>query len=511
MDAEREASTMLQTIEASMPPGAPTPPPVVSAVVPLPDLGFQVDFDVPSAEPAAGAGSPVPAASPASGTTALFEAPVLSLNASFAGDPIGQESTGGLMRKADALFGSPDDTGANQPRLEVEPAHLAPPPKLQPEPSDSDFSVRIDDSRVTLQSRSGTPLRDISLPREQQPDLVDAPGFVPQEKPVFTAPAGQRRRASDAAAPRKPQLAKPAASPPPSAPDDSSLPVLGELGMAPQSPFDSSIHLPPADQECPTPEALEYGTSTSWEDQPNRATQPDRATLAAQFQFKTSGRYSVVLAPERPIELPIVVAVLAPLLNMPPEAAHHAVLRRRGLLAEGLGAAAARDMAEQLARHGQAVTVCDEGALPDFPPVEDLFAVTEQAGGARFQTTEELHSVNWGDIWLIGAGQVMLRPGTPPRTVVDFIIGRPGLHLRAWENLFRFPKQVEQTIGTQFHRRMEQVSSHATTALRTRTFAHWALGEAKRPPHRFNSLIEYDNFLRWHLLAFFTPQCTYQR
>jgi hypothetical protein len=221
----------------------------------------------------------------------------------------------------------------------------------------------------------------------------------------------------------------------------------------------------------------------------------------------TGGRlYTLILAPGRPVDIPSLIAVLTPVMRLSLDGVHHAVLRRRGILATDLTAEQIRHLALRLDHRGQAVAAVPQNEGGRFGEALDVAQLVDH--GRRFRIGHEtgVEERDWRDIVCLGGGWVGLSPGAPCRAVLDLFLRNPNRHLRLWEATFTYPPDLsagnrhQRFLG--LTRKLVQRTGHA---IHTRTLTTWLEEEPEQETTQFCSLIEYDNYLFWHLLAYCLP------
>jgi hypothetical protein len=238
----------------------------------------------------------------------------------------------------------------------------------------------------------------------------------------------------------------------------------------------------------------------------------DTQSRAEQLRDKTpwpdlcQAKYSVILAPGQSLNVQASASILGDLLGLGEAAAKHAFLRRRGILAENLESNEAGELAARFARHGQSVTLVAQTPMVDFPEARDLLSYQDLGDQVQLATFDETFYCAWNEVVCLGTGLVTLTPSSPVRAVLDMFLANPRRHLRMWESIHVFPKLAEPVASARFRQLAWQISSKAKRAIHTRTLDTWLVdAQATHPHHHFASLIEYQNYLRWHLLAHLAP------
>lgn len=206
-------------------------------------------------------------------------------------------------------------------------------------------------------------------------------------------------------------------------------------------------------------------------------------------------RFSVILAPGRPVNLSPIVDIMAHSLGLSPKGAYHALLHRHGILAENLALAEATRVAQEFAGAGHPVLMVAMTNRLQFGEGLDLLTIQEHDDHVELGTVPQAIHASWSQIVFLAAGQVALTAGTPSRTVLDLYLVKPRHHLRLWENTFVYTKEAPR-----FRPTVELIVGRAKKAIHTRSLDKWLHGE-KHTLHPFSSMIEYEHYLRWHLMA----------
>lgn len=215
-------------------------------------------------------------------------------------------------------------------------------------------------------------------------------------------------------------------------------------------------------------------------------------------------RYSVILAPARAVAVEAVVGVMSEWLTMSREGVLHGLRRHHGLLATDLSRAEGIELAERLVRAGQDVLLIEHDERLAFGPPLDAWRVELGARRATFWTEGRTLRRKWAGLIALSGGRVKLHPEAPERDVIDLFYTGPGLHLRLWRGTLQIDLgegsgPVEATHG--FRRLAEELALLAPSAIRSRAFTQWLRGGEERPSARFVSLIEYDHYAGWYLMA----------
>lgn len=217
-------------------------------------------------------------------------------------------------------------------------------------------------------------------------------------------------------------------------------------------------------------------------------------------------KFAVLVMPGQPHNTAALTEIMGALLGMTPEATHYAILRRRGVLAEGLTLDEAEKLARGFAARGQSVTLAAQTRGVDFGEPQDLISYHEHEGVVQWSTFAKTEGGMWSQVLCLSAAVVSLQPGTPGRAVLDLFVSDPNRHLRIWENIFIFPKKAGFFGEGRFRKLAEEITARAPKATHTQALDNW-LEEAGagRPVNSFGSLIEYQSYLRWHMLSHLAP------
>ena len=439
------------------------------------------------------------------------------------------ESTNQFLLHNTLLFGDPDDTDANvipaaprkaQPQVAKVSQALATPPIL-----DSDDAVSLDETGggASHPSEPHAEVLDQKINTSRlRPSLESRPIRTEDAAP----PEVQRRLGQDEGASGQASMTSPApptvSEPPPAFTLDPVEERLVEIVPPVKTmPPEVVLSLKPIrlEEESGGAQAVSMGP-IAFEDEPihfELETSADTQTRAEQLRDKTpwpdlhNAKYSIILTPGQPLDVDVVSSILGALLGLGDAAARHALLRRRGILAENLKSTEAGELAARYARQGQSVTLVAQTSLVDFPESQDLLSYQDLGDQVRLATFHDTFSCAWDQVVCLGAGLVALAPASPDRAVLDMFLAHPRRHLRMWESIHIFPKQAEPAASVRFRQLAWQISSKARRAIHTRTLDTWlADAQASHPHHHFSSLIEYQNYLHWHLLAHLAPGRLYK-
>jgi membrane associated rhomboid family serine protease len=245
----------------------------------------------------------------------------------------------------------------------------------------------------------------------------------------------------------------------------------------------------------PTPEGAAAPASFQLQLETSEETQAQARELrdTTAWPDLKSERFAVILAPGRPMNLTPIVETMARSMGLTPRKAYGKLMRRRGILADNLGSDEAEYVASQFAQAGHPVLMAALTSRIEFGEGLDLVEVEDQGEQVRFVTVAQSIPAAWKQVVFLAAGEVSLRAGLPGRTVLDIFLVKPHHHLRLWES------PLSKAGGT-FRETVELVTQKATRAIHTSSLDKWFKG-GKYTLHRFGSQLEYDHYLRWHLLA----------
>ncbi len=236
------------------------------------------------------------------------------------------------------------------------------------------------------------------------------------------------------------------------------------------------------------------------------------------LEIRPGRRFAAILTPGQPVEVPLICAAIGPTMGLSPEGTHHAILRRRGILGRGLSAQDAQDLADTLVRCGQSVSLVEDDERLEFAPPLGIIAWRDQGHYGQFSTTGEAITCRWSQAVCLGAGMVPPAPIAPPRAAIDLFFVNPRRHLRLWESAMIYPREsqagVQDIAATQVPREQRfrsmaaELARLAPGAVHTRSLRTWIDGGSALPQAKFWSLIEYENFLTWHIMAYHLPRRT---
>ncbi|MCE5230114.1 rhomboid family intramembrane serine protease [bacterium] len=413
-------------------------------------------------------------------------------------EPAEEEPVGppGEKPVASILFGDPDDTGGFDLKIEKSEPRAKPPAPIEDDTTPpSEIKIQLakfegDDPDATRKPFKPTPSAINATPdyKWDEDNLFDG------RKSILEPPSGRIRDESF-----EPPTPMPIARPEP-------------------------IPAAPSRDHVPTAEIF-IGGITHFPEQPDVSDTNEQPLFLRQ-----SIRYAAILTPGRPVNIPLVCEVLRPLLGLGPEPTHHAILRRRGILAEDLLAVEAEALANTLRERGQSITIVAMDKHIDFGPPLDVMTYRSESAAGRFSVPGQALTCRWTTSVLFAAGLVRLNPTAPGRAVLDLFFSHPRVHLRLWESTMVYPDHIINTArvletiyasspsGIErlplrrdwcFRALSAEIEEHGRNAVRTRSLSDW-LGESlPLPTSHFRSQIEYDNFLRWHLMAYHAPKKTY--
>ena len=277
---------------------------------------------------------------------------------------------------------------------------------------------------------------------------------------------------------------------------------------------------PPPEESKPsgpvTPHAAEKGKAKAWKSR--GATRgadlsASRTNRRKRRQWRGSGdwtpdpdgRFAVIHAPGGRIELSIVMGCVGPLLGMNPESVNHALRRRHGIFREDMNLKDAKHLAKEMLQHGQSVMLVEQGRKTAFQEPVDILTCRDQGSDVQFGSATEIVACKWEDVACMGAGVVSLAPGSPGRTVIDLFLAPSRARLRLWENSFLKMEPGEPNKTMTFGELAARLAPKAEHAIRTGTLEWWLQSGEERPDALFHSLVEYENYLRWHLMAYYAP------
>ncbi|MEN6627939.1 MAG: rhomboid family intramembrane serine protease [Candidatus Sumerlaeia bacterium] len=434
------------------------------------------------------------------------------------------------LEAAGELFGNPEDTGAFEMNMKPDAPRLKPLTRDDTRPpimldTNPDEAAPPPDPRP---ARGSEPDQPAPSPEPLAPIFLD-------DDDLLSVPPPEEKAAEPSPKPWEPRPAQPepAAPEPKPRPEKfifrSSILPKHEIKQ-PLAPVQSSINLEPLDIQLerlktsitpasgPSPEVF-IGDITNFSPQPETSDTHDKRLV-----LRRGVKYAAILTPGCPVDIPLVCAAIAPVLGLSPDGTHHALLRRRGILAEDLTASEAEALAKDLSANGQSVSVvaCDDQL--EFGPPQDVLTYSDEGASARFSISNEALTCRWSQAVFFAAGLVRLDPTAPGRALIDLFFAQPRAHLRIWENTFVYPDRVVVAAkGMENQRQSDsdhgflrrewcfrsmaaEIDTHGRNAVRTRSFSSWLDLATPLPTAHFWSLIEYENFLRWHLMAYHVPK-----
>lgn len=426
------------------------------------------------------------------------------------------ESLGHYLRRTQKVFDNPEDSEAFFINLKQEDDPHKWDPKLSNEPDDP---IHMD-------------LRSDSQSGAQQPPNKKIPPPSPEDhaKPPAAEEAGDAESSSEpislSVEPPKPAKAKSPSPPPsrtPTPQKEPSPPKPRKTQEGYQDPFalvddgrpaktnsDPRIDLSslaPLDLDLDEGEAHTSASVMRGVEgtRHNLEQATDLRDTHPPLVLAPNHRYSLILAPGRSVNFRIINGALSPVLGLSPKSTHHAILRRRGVLLSDLDHQTAKKLAQRLADQGQSVALVEDGPIIDFGIPRDAFSLKMDVRGIEVATEVARIKFIWNEVVAIGGGLVQLAPGSPYRSVIDLFVREPRLHLRIWENTFQFPSGPTTHRHQRFLKLAQQLVELTPNAIHTRTLDLWLRQDYNATDIHFASMIEYDNFTRWHLMAYYAP------
>lgn len=221
-------------------------------------------------------------------------------------------------------------------------------------------------------------------------------------------------------------------------------------------------------------------------------------------RYRTTHRYSIILAPARRIHTERVIELLREHLGISTEAVIHTLKRHHGILATDLRREDSIALAEEFKDRDQDVMLIEQDERLRFGPVRDVLRLKWEDEGPRFTAHDLSDRRPWRQLIGMSCGRVTDRPDGPRRAAMDLFFASPGLHLRLWRNTLDFTMpNMPEGLGEKaaFHRLGRKLGERATKAIRSRSFARWIASSNPSPRITFANLIEYDNYNLWYLMA----------
>lgn len=272
------------------------------------------------------------------------------------------------------------------------------------------------------------------------------------------------------------------------------IPALFAQSGAPGIP-EPEIPAPPPGEAAPSPAEIRPTLKTA-EDTQDQACAPKGE---AAWPGTGARSYAVILPPGRPPHMASIIGIFSETMSLTPREAYQALLHRRGILADGVTREEAERMAERFARAGHAVMLAALTSHVQFGGGLDLISIQERASEVHFATVAETIRAKWRQIVFLAAGQVTIAPGAPPRTLLDIFLAEPHLRLRLWDNAFAYTREAPR-----FREQAIRITQMAGRAIHTRSLDKW-LRDPGEPLRQFDTMLEYESYVRWHLLAHLAP------
>lgn len=245
----------------------------------------------------------------------------------------------------------------------------------------------------------------------------------------------------------------------------------------------------------PEPEVGELSLETSEETQERAVALRDDTA----WPEINAPSYAVILPPGRPPRMAALVRLFAEVTRLAPREAHQALLHRRGILADNVTREEAERVAGQFAHFGHPVLLAALTERVQYGGGLDLISLRERAGEVHFASVAQAIRAEWRQVVFLAAGQVTIAPGAPPRTVLDLFLAKPRQHLRLWDNTFAYARETPR-----FREQAIRITEQARRAIHTRSLDRW-LRDPSEPLRQFATMLEYEHYLRWHLLAHLAP------
>lgn len=487
------------------------------------------------------------------------------------------ESEAAEARSSEPDRREPDDLTPLPPEVLAELQQSAPPdfaeepsvPMARPE--GADWSVRhtkFQGQRYQIPRREGKPDREATplpfdvvmgdpQPPEEQteaasdiPEMAEARRAKPIRDPLAETPVPHQARGGERARPTGESSGGLHLGPTPGTPDpEHPRPaiVLDEDRRRAEQPPAAVMSVPAAagGDESTAPEARsenepvgEAGPADpladTGTDEDNKAVQPEEKTGGILFarsdpaeteawwrhyskdrrpRYLDEDRYSLILAPARPIRLKATISVLRRHLGLSLHGALHSLKRHHGILATDMACDEAVEMARRLARKGQDVMLVEHDDRLAFGEPIDVFKLSMDEKQGRFSTADRVARRRFSQLVGISCGRIAFAEQEEGKAVLDLYFAPRGQHLRLWRNTLApvpLPGESEPDEAVAFHALARRLARRAPQAIQSRSFSRWIENAELEPPVRFTNLIEYDHYSEWYLMAHFARVKTFR-
>jgi membrane associated rhomboid family serine protease len=380
--------------------------------------------------------------------------------------------------------------------------------------------------------RGGVQPRDVGGPIQfpgmdrsvETPEDTELPTASPAD-PIKPAPRlPERKERQDARAAARPAARRQSPSPSPKRPEPPDHTVVSSIDeemaradapsgreSTPRVLVDGPYQVvqQPADRDA-APTAPEETTSAAFQTGltsfPSNTKRAHSLSGDETVELTADRKYTLLLAPGTQADLDYLTLSLSPVYGLSVDGMKHALLRRRGILAGDLAADQARKLATDLAAHGQTAQLVPQDRRLDFGPTLDVMQLHDRGWTVRVSHEQGSEDHDWMRVILLGCGWVGPEPNAACRLVIDMFVRDPNRHFRIWENTCVLPP--EAPLGDRRRRffwLMARLIRKAEGAVLTRTLHTLAKNKHDETTAQFGSLIEYDNYLRWHVLAHCVP------
>lgn len=382
---------------------------------------------------------------------------------------------------------------------------------------------RVDEIPSSWNAEEGKPLTfEWKMPRKEKREEKFPPGIVVEQPkhetaesirasrlPGLSSPPQEQSRPLRLSIPQQPVKRPPSPPPVPQSWHQqipASYPLPQHYGMqfqaAPSQPVPPIPIISPPMFQPPPPEAKPAApamaaapASPSFAPLPS----PQSESPEARYDRLREGQFALILPLGKRIHLDTVAELLANYDDIPEAEAKKIVLRRKGVLYDGLSMTQVLDLCPLVKKCRQSLLFV---AIPrDLQPYEyhEVNQAEMREQGLRMATGSSIKRIRWGDIRVINCGVV------DGETRVTLVGSEPAKEYRFSSSSFNY-HSFSPTGLSDFHTGitefLELVSAHASKAVKSHTVEN-VLNRKMVSPQVFPSDEEYSYYKSWVLYSHF--------
>ncbi len=216
--------------------------------------------------------------------------------------------------------------------------------------------------------------------------------------------------------------------------------------------------------------------------------------------------YALMLAYGRRIHFKKTIAICAEFLDIAPDAAERRIRYGKGILFEHLTLATALGLRERFLSISQGIRIVRENNKAKIPEPKEILLWLFSRRHFQVQTEKEKLVLSWDEVQLMSAGSIRLHlTGNSYKKALDFIIGKPFIHLRIWDTTFNYKSSgiTYDSLGKSNFLNLIKVIKRFTKKARLSPTLKELIDHNFSEPKHFESLEEFDNYTRWLYLSFF--------